>query len=139
MDARWMNQTPTEPLALDVMHVDVNARKALRRQVKLRCDVVSHYWESPVEHVVSDVSPHGMWVDTFFPLHPGAELVLCFTPPGGAELMVFGQVRRVVTGRRRKDRGRLGMGIEFTRPSANAVAHMSECLNGIPPRRSAYA
>ena len=115
MDARWMNQTPTEPIFEDVIEVDVDARRALRRHHRMPCDVVSHYWDQAVSHQASDISPYGVWIDTLTPLHPGAEVVMSFRPPqSDKELTVFGEVRRVVTGRRRGDRGRIGMGIAFT-------------------------
>ena len=137
MDARWMNQTPTDPLLLEVMQADVDYRRALRRQIALRCDVISHYWEEPVEHLLGDLTAFGAWVDTLCPLHRGAEVVMCFSPPGGQPLTVFGEVRRVVTGRLRSDRGRLGMGIAFTNMSYDEMCRVDRSLRGVPPRRPA--
>jgi hypothetical protein len=132
-----MNQTPTEPLLLEVMHVEPEMRRALRRAVEVRCDVVSHYWDRAVTHTATDVTPFGLWVDTLFPLHTGAEVVVSFTPPGGDEVTVFGHVRRVVTGRLRKHRGPIGMGIEFSDIGYDEMVRVARCLTGIPPRRPA--
>src|SRR5262245_36918783 len=101
MDARWMKETPIDPI-IDVEEAQADARRALRRAITLPCELMCHYWESPVPHQTGDLSEHGVWIDTFFPLHPGAQLVVSLTPPGlGRELTLFGDVVRAVTGRLR--------------------------------------
>jgi hypothetical protein len=139
MDARWMKETPTEPL-FDVMEVEPETRRALRRSLRLRCDVCSHYWDHAVPYQLTNVSPYGAWIDTLFPLHAGAELVLSFRPPwsGRRELTVFGEVKRVRTGRLRKDRGEIGMGIEFSDISNSDQKELTRALRGIPPRLNKY-
>jgi hypothetical protein len=134
MDPRFFKDTPTDN-NLDVV-MDEEPRRALRRAVELRCELVSHYSDDPEVHVASDVSPYGMWIDTFMPLHPGAEVVLGFRPPRyeGPEMLVFATVTRVVTGRRRGDRGRRGMAVEFNDMSAADRELMATCLLGIAPR-----
>jgi PilZ domain len=112
MDPRWMNQTPTDKLF--PVSDDICVRRAPRRKVTTEVDLVSHYWDHPVAYELKDLSPFGMWIDTLCPLHQGAEVVVSFQPPGGQEVTVFGTVRRALTGRRKLDRGRVGMGIEFT-------------------------
>jgi hypothetical protein len=133
MDARWMRETPTDH-SFDLTELKPDARRALRRSLKLQCALMSHYWDEPVQHFLTDLSPHGMWIDTLFPLHPGAEVVVSFTPPGGEEITLFARVRRAVTGRRRSDRGPLGMALAFTDASGEQIAAMDQRLRGIPPR-----
>ncbi|RLB53214.1 MAG: hypothetical protein DRI90_21420 [Deltaproteobacteria bacterium] len=135
MDARWMNDGPDQPL-MDSDADPADSRRALRRDLGMRCEVVSHYCEEVVEHRVTDVSPYGVWIDTSFPLHPGAEVVLSLQPPrfDGAELTVFAKVARAVTGRRRSDRGPLGMGIEFGDLTAAEQLRLERALAGIPPK-----
>jgi hypothetical protein len=135
MDPRWHAKTPTDA-SLHVSFSHEDSRRALRRALKLRCEVVSHYGDVPEAHFATDVSPYGLWVDTAMPLHPGSEVVLGFRPPryDGPEMMVFGTVTRVVTGRRRADRGRLGMAIEFRDLTDAQRAIMAESLQGIAPR-----
>ena len=130
-----MKETPTEPL-FDVIEVEPEARRALRRALRLRCDVCSHYWDHAVPYQMTDVSPFGVWIDTLFPLHEGAELVLSFRPPwmDERELTVFGEVKRVRTGRLRGDRGSIGMGIEFSDISGSDRHELARSLQGIPPR-----
>lgn len=135
MDPRWDKRTPTDAsLHPTTSHAD--ARRAVRRAVGVRCDVVSHYGDVPEPHLASDVSPYGLWIDTAMPLHPGSEVVVGFRPPRyeGPEMLVFGTVTRVVTGRRRGDRGRLGMAVEFRDLSDEDRSTIRESLVGIPPR-----
>lgn len=129
-----MRETPVERI-IDVEEAQPEVRRALRRALSMPCELVSHYWEGPVAHCIGDVSPFGAWIDTFFPLHPGAELVVSFSPPGASrELVLFGEVVRVVTGRLRNDRGPLGMGIGFVGVSADDQEALGDLLLGVPPR-----
>ena len=116
----------------------VESRNALRRQIRLPCEIVSHYGDDPFVHFIGDLSEDGAWIDTLFPLHPMAELVLCFEPPGiRRELMVFARVARVVTGRRRGDRGPRGMGLELLDLTAAERRGLAQCLRGLAPRSPA--
>ena len=68
----------------------------------------------------------GAWVDTLFPVHVGAELVVSFTPPGEREeLTLFAKVARVVTGRRKRDRGPIGMALSFLGVSRQECASLA--------------
>ena len=111
MDARWMNDTPSSP---DYRTELGQTRRGERLPTALACEVVSHYWDEPLAHTATDISPYGMWIDTVFPLHPGAEVVVAFcSPDTREETMLFARVARVRTGRKRGDRGSLGMALEF--------------------------
>ncbi|MBW2459725.1 MAG: PilZ domain-containing protein, partial [Deltaproteobacteria bacterium] len=109
-----MKDTPTDPTGT-YEDEPPEERRAMRRDLDLRLELVSHYSDEPVAHRATDLSPFGVWIDTSMPLHPGAEVVLSMTPPrfDGRELTVFAKVARAVTGRRRGDRGPLGMGLQF--------------------------
>jgi len=112
-----------------------NRRSALRRGLALRCELVAPGVNQTLERRMSDLSPGGAWIDTALPLHRGAEVVVCFTPPGGGapELSLFARVVRANTGRRRGDRGSLGMGLQLL-PSAAERRLLRSCLEGLPPR-----
>jgi hypothetical protein len=130
MDPRWMRETPVDPI-IEIEEAQAEARRALRRAISLPCELMSHYWASPVPHTMSDVSPFGMWIDTFFPLHAGAELVVSFMPPGlSRELVLFGEVVRAVT----TPGASLGMGIGFVRTTAADEDALDALLRGVPPR-----
>jgi hypothetical protein len=110
-----MRETPVDPIfVLEAARIP-NARRGSRHPAELPCKIVSHYWDKAVPHHITEVSPYGAWVDTLFPLHPGAQVVVCFTPPGDCEeITVFATVARVVTGRLKRDRKPLGMALDFT-------------------------
>ena len=121
-----MNQTPTDKLFPVTEAICV--RRAPRRKVSAGVDLVSHYWDHPVAYELKDLSPFGMWIDTLCPLHEGAEVVVSFAPPGGDAVTVFATVRRALTGRRKQDRGRIGMGIEFTDISYDEMVMVDRAL-----------
>lgn len=111
-------------------------RRALRRAVTMNCSVMSRYWDGPVLHTASDLSPYGLWVDAMFPLDPGERLAVAFTPPRwrvSPEIVVFAQVRRAVLGRRQRDDGAAGMGLEFLDLSRPERAALDALLKGLPP------
>jgi len=100
------------------------ARRAQRHVVDLPCTIIGPLWDEPVSYQSSDMSAHGMWVRTSFPLKRGEHVVVQFRPPaakgtplGGSpnELSVFARVARV----EHPDaapfdwRSRGGMGLEF--------------------------
>ena len=126
MDARWMKSR--RDASKNVNYVD--ERSAPRALVQLTCDLVSHGSERPERHNVSSLSATGLWIETFQPLHPGAEVVVSFTPPdaAGPEITVFATVVRVVTGRRRRDRGSIGMGLSFTDLRPHEMDYVNDSL-----------
>lgn len=121
---------------LQSVEVLPGARRALRRAVSLDCRVVSDLWDEPVPQVATDLSPYGMWLRTEYPLEPGSEVVVAFTPPGeprDREVLLFGTVRRAALGRRRSDPGGAGMGVAFEYLDEETVAQLCGKLRGLPP------
>ncbi|MEQ9321494.1 MAG: PilZ domain-containing protein [Polyangiaceae bacterium] len=121
-----MNHTPTQELF--PVKETVRTRRAPRRRLQVPVDLVSHACDDVVPLELQNLSPFGLWVDTLCPLQEGAEVVVCFEPPGGKPLMVFAEVRRTITGRRKGDRGRVGMGIEFTDITYDEMVMVDHCL-----------
>ncbi|MEM9693852.1 MAG: PilZ domain-containing protein [Myxococcota bacterium] len=76
------------------------------------CEVVSQHSDRPVAVELFDLSASGAWLSTPMPLPTGAEVVVAMARPE-TSLTLFGRVRRICTGRRRGDRGPLGMAVEF--------------------------
>jgi hypothetical protein len=140
MDPRWLKETPTDS-PLDVYERPSELRRAVRRAARVSCEIVSHYGDEPEIRLASDVSPFGMWIETPMPFHPGAEIVVAFRSPRheGREMMVFATVTRIVSGRKRSDRGPLGMGVEFSDLGANDREEMAMWLAEAPPRPSRRA
>lgn len=109
------------------MHqVPEGSRRGIRRGVRLDCELVSPREDEPLRFAMTDLSPFGMWVQTADPVRAGEQVVVCFEPrdvdpiperdlPTWAlgELMVFAEVARVATSRRRVNEPGVGMGLEF--------------------------
>jgi len=121
---------------LESMDVLPGARRSLRRAAHVSCDVVSTFWDEPVSHIATDLSEHGIWVQTLFPLAVGEHLFVCFAPPRwrqGREVLVSAAVRRVELCRRTSDPGSSGMGLEFLDLTDAERDQLRESLAGMPP------
>ncbi len=105
-------------------------RRALRRSVHLECDLITSDRETPEPHLVTDLSPHGCWIETTTPARPDTHVIVAFQPPGwDGEVDLFARVTHVrATGRRP------GMGLEFLDVSRPLYLVMKESLHNIPPR-----
>lgn len=91
-------------------------RRSPRRPVDLSCAIVSKAWDAPVHYRMTDLSQHGAWVRTTFPMAVGEQLVLSFRPPTSRrEVTVFATVARGVAP---GSRGGSGMGLRFAALSA---------------------
>ena len=59
-------------------------RRAQRHSVDLPCNIIGSTWDEPLAHHVTDLSAHGMWVRTSFPLPRGEQVVVEFEPQRGS-------------------------------------------------------
>lgn len=111
-------------------------RRAIRRAVALDCELVSSYWDEPIAHRVTDLSPYGMWIETPLPLDPGEELLVSFYPPRWPSfdpVVAIGEVRRVELRRRSSDPRESGMGIQIHCFDPIDHEELAESLRGVPP------
>jgi Tfp pilus assembly protein PilZ len=96
--------------------VPAGSRTGIRRAVKIDCELVSPRNDAPLRFVATDLSTGGIFLQTADPVRAGEQVVVCFEPrvdwPLG-ELMVFAEVARVTTSRRRVNEPGIGMGLEF--------------------------
>jgi len=84
--------------------------------VAVSCELVSPRADEPLSYDATDLSPHGMWIQTADPVRAGETVVVCFEPVqrwSGGQLMVFAEVARVSTSRRCESQPGVGMGLEF--------------------------
>lgn len=112
------------------------SRRAVRRAVDIPCEVVFANRDEPVACQARDLSPYGVWIETTELAEPGDKLVLSFRPPNWPSIFsvtVFGEVVRVSRGRRKVDRGRTGMAIEFVDLTEAEQQALAECIRGLPP------
>jgi hypothetical protein len=119
---------------LESVDVLPGARRSLRRAAHLQCELVSTFWDEPVPHLATDLSEHGLWVRTLFPLAVGEHLFVFFRPPrSDRETLVTAVVRRVELCRRASDPGSSGMGLEFLDISEAEREQLRVALLGVPP------
>jgi hypothetical protein len=110
-------------------------RRAARRAVHLRTEVVTSGGDRPSRAVCTDLSPYGMWLETGAPLAEGDEVVVTFRPPRvDAELTFFARVMRVQRDATLRAACSSGVGLEFQSLDFEEQALLARALRGIPPR-----
>jgi PilZ domain len=112
-------------------------RSALRRAVRMECQVLSALWDEIAPLMATNLSPYGLWLDSGLALDEGDEVVVSFRPPGwpdhGWPVTVMAEVVRVQLSRRQADSGPAGMGLRFIDLDPQEGARMSGLLRGLPP------
>lgn len=119
-------------------------RRSLRRAVRVEAEVASNLWDGCVSFVATDVSVHGLWLDTDLALDVGEELIVSLRPPGWPvpqPLTAIARVARVGLHRRKLETKRPGMGLSFADLRSEQAEWLMRSLRGLPPplprRRSA--
>jgi len=109
-------------------------RFEVRKGKSLRVEIMSHWWDEPIDFETSDISPRGLFVKTIFPLHIGEDVVVSFRLDNvEKEFLLFGKISRVEMPRRNSDIGEAGMAISFKDISAWERLLIRESLRYIPP------
>lgn len=102
------------------------------------CALRSTLWAGELLAAASDVSVTGMWIETARLVAPGTELIVCFTPPGGAHgEMVWASARVARAGVHRSPPHGVawpGIGIMFTYCSDRHLRLLARSLEGCPPK-----
>ncbi len=122
------------------------ARRAQRHLVELHCSIIGPNWDEPIRFSATDLSAHGMWVETSFPYPRGEHLVVEFRPPPSKRgprswrqplLMPFARVTRTERAAIRDGKvlRRGGMGLEFCDLSRDERRALQRCLRTTPVRR----
>ncbi|MEO7330051.1 MAG: PilZ domain-containing protein [Minicystis sp.] len=107
-------------------------RRALRRELRLTCQVVRERDFRLVAELCLDLSPKGMLVATELPILTGEQLLVSFRAPRSTRW--FDQpatVARVVHGRRPGERGRR-LGLHFEEISASEREQLFRLLRDLP-------
>ena len=108
-------------------------RKALRRQVRVACQVVRESDFRLVADVCLDLSPRGMRVRALAPVALDTPVLVSFrVPSAGVHMDVAAVVTRVARGRRREDRGAT-LGLSFVDLSPVEAVTLTARLRGVPP------
>ncbi len=108
-------------------------RLALRRGVRIPCQIVEEDGFTLLARECFDLSVKGMGVRAIAPAPIGTPLIVSFRIPGSSFQCDFeGRVARIVWGRRREDRYPcLGIALLAMDPLSRAV--LSARLRGVPP------
>lgn len=108
-------------------------RLAVRRAVRLACQVVSEDAFRLVGRRALDLSPAGMLIESDADVRLGDELLVSFRAPrSGLYIDTSARIVRVIAGRRPGDHGRcVGLRFEHLDPLMRSVLGAS--LAGLPP------
>ena len=132
-----MHTTTSEEFLLDEPAPE--SRRAARRAVDIRCDLITDRWDRPVPSRCADLSPHGMWLETSMRLDVCERVVVCFRLPQASpsaqpsELMLFARVKRVERDDHDVAQGSSGVALEFVGTTAHELTALDASLRGIPP------
>jgi hypothetical protein len=112
-------------------------RRSLRRTVQVETDVTNELWDGAIRLLGTDLSLHGVWLDSDLPLEPGSEVSISLLLPRMAITHPFearARVAHVALSRRRTDYGRSGMGLCFVDVNADQSERLAHALIGLPPK-----
>ena len=109
-------------------------RREMRRAKNADIEMISQYWDEPVDMVAADMSPSGIFISSDLLLEVGEPIVACFKLPGHKlEFQLFGEVVWIAMPRRWSDFGLAGMGVEFLNTTPLERLSMRHSLRGVPP------
>jgi hypothetical protein len=140
MDLQTVLSTKVSPPTAAVTRAR-RRRRSLRRAVQLEVEVMSDLWEGAVPLSVTNLSLHGLWLESELALSVGDELQVAFEPPqwtGLPKLETSATVARVSLLRRRRDPGHAGMGLCFGDLSPATLRCLDYALRGLPPPLTAH-
>ena len=108
-------------------------RLALRRRVRIPCQVIDEQGFTLLARECFDLSIHGMGVKAVAPAPIGTPLIVSFRVPGSSFICdLEARVARIVWGRRREDKYP-SLGIELLAMDPLMRAVLTARLRGLPP------
>ena len=117
--------------------MEPHRRRSLRRTMRVETEVTSDVWDGSVQLLATDLSLHGMWLESDLPLDLGSEVSVSLRLPRMAVTRPFearARVAHVRLSRRRSDAGRrAGMGLCFVDVSADQRERLAHALIALPP------
>ena len=109
-------------------------RFEVRKARPTRIELISQYWDEPVEMLATDISPGGIFVPADLLLEAGEPVVACFSLPGHRqEFQLFGDVVWVSLPRRARDVATPGMAVNFVKTTPMERLGIRHSLRGVPP------
>lgn len=111
-----------------------DTRCEMRRAQPTTVELISQFWDEPVELLATDLSPAGLFVSADLLLEAGEPVVACFHLHGHRiEFQLFGEVVWVAMPRRWSDFGLSGMGVQFVKTKPLERITIRHSLRGVPP------
>jgi hypothetical protein len=115
--------------------IRMQQRRAMRRAVRVECQVVREHDFRLIARLGLDVSPRGLLVLADRPALTGESVVVSFRVPRTARWFdATATIARVAHGRRPRDVGRC-FGLRFDALDADADRTLRLALRGVPPPR----
>lgn len=111
-----------------------DSRFEIRKAKATSIELISQFWDEPIEMQATDISPGGLFIPADILLESGEPVVACFNLPGHKqEFQLFGDVVWVAIPRRATDIGPPGMAIEFVKTTPIERLSIRQSLRGVPP------
>jgi len=111
-----------------------DTRFEVRKAKPTSIELISQFWDEPIEMTATDISPAGLFIPSDILLETGEPIVACFNLPGHKlEFQLFGDVIWVALPRRATDIGPSGMAIEFIKTTPMERLSIRQSLRGVPP------
>ena len=112
----------------------MHKRFEMRRTIGTPIEIITSFWDEPVDLIASDLSPRGAYLESELMPEPGEHIVCSLELDNGIqEFCFFGEVTRVNLNRRATDGGRPGFGIQFLDCSPLERLAIRDALRGLPP------
>ena len=90
-------------------------RRSLRRSVQLEAEVMSSSWDGAVSLIATELSQHGIWLQSELALQIGEELSISFIPPHWQAATSFharAKVQKILSEYLELDESKSGLGRE---------------------------
>ena len=109
-------------------------RFEMRRTIETPIEIITSFWDEPVNLIASDLSPRGAYLESELMPELGEHVVCSLElEEGTREFCFFGEVTRINLNRRKADGGRPGFGIQFLDCSPMDRLMIRAALRGLPP------
>ncbi|MFO0676471.1 MAG: PilZ domain-containing protein [Polyangiaceae bacterium] len=118
---------------MSMILVPASQRRAVRRDIRIRCQVVRQKDFRLLGDLAVDLSTSGMLLLSRLPVLTGEDVIVSFRAPSSRTWIdTEATVARVIHGRRPGDFGR-GLGIEWTDLDRKSRGVLRASLMGVPP------
>ncbi len=108
-------------------------RFELRRQTAIPIEVITSYWDEPVNLKSGDLSPRGTYIYSNYIPDMGEHVICSFSLGKKRQYDFFGKVVQINLNRRESDTKKSGFAIEFLDSKPIERINIRKALKGTPP------